>query len=460
MGLFHLIKEAVMKMLNLKEIKKLGSDLSSYMAEAIRTWDDLFYLIKQPPHSLKLAQTITSYLATLATSELTLDAGAGQRGKYITEQAAGNLLPNINEAVQLAGAGGMAAIKPFVKGGSVYVEIIPRSRIFPKGFGPNKRIESGFFTDFDRLKDGRPVVRIEEFALQKDGLLITNRAYRLKEADGIGGELSLSEVERWADLQPEAFISGVDRPHFGLIRMPMLNNIDGGSLPISIYANAVDSIIQLDKTYEQFLWERDTGKRRMVLDRGVAVKDPINGKPAIPFRELASDYYMTIDMPVDKPWADYTPELRGENYKSIFDTQLRILEMQTGFSQGTFNIDIQTGRVTATQVISDDRTTYNTVKAVQDRGMTSGLIDALYWFDVYSTLYRLAPAGAFEPSVTYGDSIFEDTGVEYSRRKAMADSKYIRPELLTSWYFGVSEEEAKAMLPEPETPENILFGSD
>lgn len=92
--------------------------------------------------------------------------------------------------------------------------------------------------------------------------------------------------------------------------------------------------------------------------------------------------------------------------------------------------------------------------------MTSGLIDALYWFDVYSTLYRLAPAGAFEPSVTYGDSIFEDTGVEYSRRKAMADSKYIRPELLTSWYFGVSEEEAKAMLPEPETPENILFGSD
>ena len=87
MGLFHLIKEAVMKMLNLKEIKKLGADLSSYMAEAIRTWDDLFYLINQPPHSLKLAQTITSYLATLATSELTLDAGAGQRGKYISEQA-------------------------------------------------------------------------------------------------------------------------------------------------------------------------------------------------------------------------------------------------------------------------------------------------------------------------------------------------------------------------------------
>ncbi len=162
-----------MKMLNLKEIKKLGADLSSYMAEAIRTWDDLFYLINQPPHSLKLAQTITSYLATLATSELTLDAGAGQR-----ENISRNRRPAIcflisTRRYSLQGAGGMAAIKPFVKGGSVYVEIIPRSRIFPKGFGPNKRIESGFFTDFDRLKDGKPVVRIEEFALQEDGLLIT-----------------------------------------------------------------------------------------------------------------------------------------------------------------------------------------------------------------------------------------------------------------------------------------------
>ena len=134
--------------------------------------------------------------------------------------------------------------------------------------------------------------------------------------------------------------------------------------------------------------------------------------------------------------------------------------MQTGFSQGTFNIDIRTGRVTATQVISEDRTTYNTIKAVQDRGMSAGLIDALYWFDVYASLYHLAPAGIFEPSVTFGDSIFEDTGVEFSRRKAMADSKYIRPELLTSWYFGVSEEEAKAMLPKAQTPDNILFGSD
>ena len=92
--------------------------------------------------------------------------------------------------------------------------------------------------------------------------------------------------------------------------------------------------------------------------------------------------------------------------------------------------------------------------------MANGLTDVLYWFDVYTSLHRLAPAGKVEFSVTFGDSIFEDTGIEFQRRKALADSKYLRPELLTSWYFGISEEEAKEMMPKAETPESILFGRD
>ena len=267
-------------------------------------------------------------------------------------------------------------------------------------------------------------------------------------------------MRRWADLQPEILISDVDRPHFGLIRMPMVNNIDGSDYPISVHANATDSILQLDRTYEQFLWERETGKRRMILDRSAALKDPVSGKPAIPFKELASDYYMTIDMPDEKPWDDYTPQMRIEEYQKALDVQLRIMEMQTGFSPGTFQIDIKTGKVTATQVISEDKTTYNTVKAVQERGMTAGLTDVLYWFDVYASVYGLAPAGTVDFSVTFGDSIFEDTGIEFQRRKALVDGKYIRPELLTSWYFGVSEEEAKEMLPASETPDSIMFGRD
>lgn len=458
MGIRDMIRGAIMRLLNFKEIKTLGCNMTSYMEAAIREWDDLFYLVNQPLHSIKMAQAITGYLATLATNEITLDAGAGARGQYIKDQATHNLLPCLWEAVQLAGVGGMSVIKPYVRAKSVYVQVIPRSRIYPSKFGPNRRIEAGFFTDYEMMKSGKTAVRIEQFDLTNEGLHITNKAYKLRDLNMIGDEISLESIDRWADLEPELTISGVDRPHFGIIRMPNINVVDGSDYPVSIYANAVDSIKEIDKTYAQFLWERDTGKRRMMLDRTVAMKDPISGKSAIPFRDLASDYLMTIDMPDEKPWADYTPEMRVDAYQKAIDMQLRIMEVQIGFSPGTFQADIKAGKVTATQIINEDRTTYNTVKAVQDRGMTSGLMDALYWVDAYTSIYGLAPTGNFEPSVTFGDSIFEDTGVEFQRRKALADGKYLRPELLNSWYFGVSKEEAAAMIPEQETPDNIMFG--
>lgn len=459
MGLLEAIRGAVMKLLNIKDAKALGCDMSPNMEEAIRTWESLFYLTDQPPHSLKTAQILTGYIANLTTSELMLDTGSGARGEFIKKQAENNLIPNLIDAVQLAGAGGMAAIKPYVRGKNIHVEIIPRNRIFPRIWGPNHRVEAGYLTDYDRDKEKRPVIRIENFEVTSEGLHITNRAYLLKEGNLMGSEVTLASVDRWTNLQPDFIVRGVDRPHIGIIRMPFANTVDGSNYPISFYANALDSIAQLDKTYYDFFWERDTGKRRMILDRSVALKDPINGKPAIPFRELSSDYYMTLDMPQDKaPWGDYTPKMRFEEYKLAMETQMRLMELQVGISQGTFAIEPKTGRITATQVISEDRTTYNTIKAIQDRGMTTGLLDVLYWFDAYASIYSLCPAGIFKPSITFGDSIFEDTGVEFQRRKALADGKYIRPELLTSWYFGISEEKAREMLPQGPSPDSILFG--
>lgn len=106
--------------------------------------------------------------------------------------------------------------------------------------------------------------------------------------------------------------------------------------------------------------------------------------------------------------------------------------------------------MTATQVVSDDKETYNTTKSIQEYGLRQGLLDLINAYDVYATLYGLAPAGIIEPSVSFGDAIFEDTGVEFARRKSLVDSGYLRPERLVGWYFGVSEKEAREKyIPEP-----------
>ena len=50
-----------------------------------------------------MAATLTSLMATLATSELTFSAGAGTRADWLQGQMDANLLPSLHEAVQLAG---------------------------------------------------------------------------------------------------------------------------------------------------------------------------------------------------------------------------------------------------------------------------------------------------------------------------------------------------------------------
>lgn len=182
------------------------------------------------------------------------------------------------------------------------------------------------------------------------------------------------------------------------------------------------------------------------------------------FSDLATDLYLVLNFGDDAgdkkiPFDDYTPEMRIDAYQKAIDIQLRLLEMQCGFSAGTFTFDVKTGKMTATQIISEDKDTYNTVKAIQESGMAQGLRDLVYLYDWYATLYSLAPAGKINASVTFGDSIFEDTAVEFSRRKQLCDGGYLKKEKLVGWYFGVSDEEAqKEYMPEEQTPDDILFG--
>ena len=161
-----------------------------------------------------------------------------------------------------------------------------------------------------------------------------------------------------------------------------------------------------------------------------------------------------------QPFDDYTPEIRVEAYQKAIDVQLRLIERQCGFTEGTFTLDVRTGRMTATQVTSDDRDTYSTIKSIQDRGLKQGLEDVIYIYNVYATLGDLAPAGDVEPSVTFGDSVFEDTGTEFGRRKQLVDGGYLKPEKLISWYFGCSDEEALSYMPDGSASLGIDFPTE
>lgn len=436
--------------------------LSEKMANAITAWMLAFY--QQPSwleYGVRISNmpiTITEYMATLACNEITIHAGESARGQWIDEQISRFFVPHMNNAVQLAGAGGRVIVKPYVDGPNILCDIVPADRIYPTRINGAGLTTAGFFTDFSVLR-GRKVVRVEAFRLERDGLTITNHAYYYGLDDSLAGEIPLTDVPEWAGLEPEITIAGVDRPLFAEIKMPFANTIDETSrLPISLYARALDTICELDRIYSEFLYEIHSGKRKRIVDRD-AIRPDKHGC-GVPFRDQVTDLYLTMDIDGTnmKPFEDYTPDLRVDAYQKALDIQCRMLESQTGFSPGTFHFDIRQGRMTATQVISDDRNTYNTIHAIQDRGIRQGLQDLIYCCDVYATLYGLAPAGAVDAAVTFGDSIFEDTATEFARQKQLADAGYLKPEKLIGWYFGVDDESAAAYMPAQPPRDPFGFG--
>ena len=137
------------------------------------------------------------------------------------------------------------------------------------------------------------------------------------------------------------------------------------------------------------------------------------------------------------PFQDYSPSLRTGEYLTGMKAVLHIIENQCHLSPGSLALDDRTGAMTATEVISQDRTTYNTCAAIQNRGAAPGLRQLARAVEILGDLYGLLPAGETEMQITWGDSIFEDTQKEFERRMELLREGVVSKEDVKAWYFGV-----------------------
>lgn len=440
--------------LDLFDSVRISPAMANHITESLR----IFYRTAQwggkGIRQSGLSTVITGYAATLATNEIDIHCGSSQRAAFIQEQIERGLLPQLHEAVQKAAAGGQVIIRPIVAGGSICFDVVTAGRFFPTRFNAQQEAVAGFICDYEDSRKGS-FIRIESFELdeQNQRLTITNKAYRNTDGE-MGGEVPLERVAAWAQLSPETVIENIPSPMHAVLSMPFTNVIDDASpLPVSLYANAMESMEEFDRILSEMWYEGHSGKRKRIVERS-AIRprrsgDNLPGVPAYAgWHDNTTDTYLLLDSEEAKePFRDYSPEMRVDGYVKLLDATLRVVENQCMLSPGTFTIEPKSGMVTATQVISEDRTTYNTCCAIQQRGMREGLLRLVELCDVLCDLYELAPAGAVEPVVSFGDSIFEDTQQEFSRRMQLVAAGVDTTVEMRMWYHGEDEETARANLP-------------
>ena len=428
------------------DLNKVESAVSPTMKSVTNVWWNVFQnsLPMEKTHKnfrpLPIAYTSTAYLAQLVTAEIKFEVADEKLNGFVQK----NLVPNLDRITQLTLVGGYTVIKPYiVSTGEIFFDVGTSRDFRPIALDENGHITEGIF--FERIRYKGKVYERREHHIFADGVhTVRNSAYLY----GTRRRVELTEIPRWAVLLPEGRIPS-EIPMIATFRTPYANNIDLDSeLPVSMFANSVGTLHEIDSAHSEYLAEFRKMSAKVFGDNGIFDR---NGN-------ITDDYFVNVDgdgqRTMEQQIMTYAPAIREEAHRAQINTELRLYEVQIGVSSGTFTFDSSKGLVTATQVLSEDKTTYNTVCQIQ-RQLRPAL-EALSQITVTLARFYGIECEDGECAIEFGDSVFEDTGTEFNRRFQMVQAGMLKAEEFIAWYFGVPLDKAREMLP----PMTEAFGGE
>jgi A118 family predicted phage portal protein len=412
------IREVLKKMLSKSDTKNaFGVDviISAEMQVALQKWARMYVnqaeWLGDDIRSLNLPAEISGEIARVATVEMAVTLTGSPRADYLASQVK-PVLGRIREYVEYGCAKGGIIFKPYAKGDerSIGVDVIHADMFYPVAFDSSGNMTACVFAD-QKTMGNKIYTRLEYHSLEAAGYVIKNVAYRSESKNTLGTEISLTEVADWAELEPEAMITGVTRPLFAYFRFPQANNIDVTSpLGVSCFARAVDLIEDADKQWSNFLWEFESGQRAVYTDILAWDKDG-NGKPMLPNRRLYRTLNGSGRVGDEEMFKEWTPTLREVNILNGLDAILKQIEFACGLAYGTLS-NPQTVDKTATEIKISKQRTYATITDTQ-RALEFALDDLIYAMDVWTTIENLAPRGTYSAVYEFDDSVVSGRDTQF-----------------------------------------------
>lgn len=264
------------------------------------------------------------------------------------------------------GTGGMV-MRLYVADGQVKIRFATADSFYPISQDENGVSECVIASKF--VKSSKHYTLLEWHIEDDNNYIIQNELYESlsDQGDDLGTKVPLSII--YGDkLKPQSLYpkTNYSRPTFIYLKPNIANNFDLDSpLGIPLYANAIDTLRQLDQAYDMLMQEMYMGRRRIVAPMSMlaGVPDPRTGK---------HKFFVDFNDPVYQPFnynptgtsseeprpTDITLALRNQTFLDTINSLLDILAAQTGFSAGTFSYSSTQGLQTATEVISQNSDTY------------------------------------------------------------------------------------------------------
>lgn len=440
-----------------EEALKVKTAVSFEMEAAMNLWLKIFTnnapWLNEEVRSLQLGASIAEEFARLTTLEMKSEITGSVRADFINEYYQ-KVLEDLKSHLALYNAVGGGYLKPFVKNNRFYIDYVAQTDCKPLQFDSAGNITSMVFSS-QITKGDKRYTRLEVHTLEDTNYTIENKAYVTESYNSsmLGREISLFEVSEWADLEPRTVIENIEKPLFAYYKVPLTNNIDAKTcLGVSVYNKAIDSIRKADVQASRLDYEYESAERSIYADI-----DALRNQEG---KERRSKIVKKLNTGEDGFYKEFSPQLRDEGFIRGENKIKQEIEFQCNLAYGTIS-DPNTVDKTATEINASKQRSYASVSQMQN-SLEKALKHLVYILDVYCDLYELAPAGEYEVSAEWDDSIIVDTESEQRIRLQETNLGLGSKLDYLMWRYGLTEEQAQEKLDriKQEKSENQIFDEE
>ena len=352
------------------ELERINTSLAEYRGEypKVKYLNSANDLVERDFKHINIQKHVSRLLAGLVfneQSDINISDKFKEANEFIDEVFNHNdFKSNLNKYLEPMYALGGLTVRPYVNMNTGKVEFswALADAFYPLTSTTNGISEGVMVSSTTTQEDNKTVYyTLLEFHEWEDDLYkITNELYKSKSENVVGQRVPLNEL--YDGVEETTYLQGLSRPLFNYVTPYGFNNINPHSpLGLGIADNSRSTISQINSANDEFHWEVKMGQRKVFVSDTMlrAVPDERNRAPKQVF-DPDVNVYKGIRMGIDEELVkDVTSDIRADQYITTINHQLKTLEMELGFSQGTLTFDGKSMK-TATEVVSENNQTYRT----------------------------------------------------------------------------------------------------
>lgn len=410
-------------------------------------------IAKRDFHSLNVSKVVARKLSKLVFNDGCSISVDDEKANEILQEIfnSNKFRKNFGEELEACYAIGGLVLRPYYDEANKTIKIAycRADTFYPLESNTNDISEAAIAT-VTQVSEGKKTVRytLLEFHEWENGkYFIRNELYRSKDKEQVGIRVPLNSLAKYENLQDEVEMKGFTRPIFVYIKLAGKNNFNISSpLSLGIIDNAKRQLIDINEKYDQFMREiEEAGRKILASDDFFKVRYNEQGLPIKRFDSKTSVFQR---MKADEPFIDeFAPSLRSSEFIDSINFILRTIELQTGFSSGTFSFDGQSVK-TATEIISENSETFATrsdnVLIVEEA--LKELVVTI--FELASSYNIFSSEKKFGINIDFDDGVFQSQDSKAAYYAKLTSMGLTSKKLAIQKIQGVTEKQAEEILAE------------